>query len=53
MRNIKTKVIAAVIATTLLYGSALPAFASPLTEQQQQELTTVMGEYETILQKLR
>jgi len=52
MRNIKTKVIAAVIATTLLYGSALPVFASPLTEQQQQEITTVMGEYETILQKM-
>ncbi|MGB4588725.1 MAG: NlpC/P60 family protein [Clostridiaceae bacterium] len=52
MRNIKTKVIAAVIATTLLYGSVLPAFASPLTEQQQQELSAVTSEYETILQKM-
>lgn len=52
MRNIKTKVIAAVIATTLLYGSALPVFASPLTEQQQQELSTVTSEYEAILQKM-
>lgn len=52
MRNIKTKVIAAVIATTLLYGTALPVFASTLTEQQQQQLSAVTSEYEAILQKM-
>jgi len=52
MKNIRTKVIAAIIATTILYGTAMPAFAAQLTEQQQQELNTVVSEYETILQKM-
>lgn len=52
MKNIKRKLIAAVLATSFLYGVALPAYASPLTDVQQQELNTVTSEYEAILVKL-
>ena len=44
--------IAAVLATSLLYGAGIPVAATPLTEQQQMELDTVKSEYESILRKL-
>ncbi len=52
MKNIKSKLIAAILATTFMYGVALPVYATPLTDQQQQELNTVKSEYETILFKM-
>ncbi len=52
MKSIKRKLIATVLATSFLYGVALPAYATPLTEQQQQELNTIKSEYDTILTKL-
>lgn len=52
MKSIRKKMIAAVLATSLLYGAGIPVTATPLTEQQQMELDTVKSEYESILRKL-
>ena len=52
MKIVKSKVIAAVLATTLLYGTAMPVFASPLTTAQQAELETVQSQYDAIQQKM-
>ncbi len=52
MKSIKRKLIAAILATSFIYGVALPVYATPLTEQQQQELNTIKSEYETILYKM-
>lgn len=52
MKNIKRKLVAAILATSFMYGVALPAYATPLTEEQQVELNTVKSEYENILFKL-
>ncbi|MFH5836027.1 NlpC/P60 family protein [Proteiniclasticum sp. C24MP] len=52
MKSIRKKMIAAVLATSLLYGAGIPVTATPLTDQQQMELDTVKSEYDTILGKL-
>ena len=44
--------IAAILATSLLYGASIPVFATPLTDQQQMELDTIKSEYESILAKM-
>lgn len=44
--------IAAVLATALLYGASIPVSATPLTDQQQMELDTIKSEYESILAKM-
>lgn len=52
MRSIRNKMIAAILATSILYSAGVPVFASPLTSEQQMELDAVKSEYDTILLKM-
>ncbi len=52
MKNIKRKLLAAVLTVSVMYGVAIPAYATPLTEEQQVELNTVKSDYDNILFKL-
>lgn len=52
MRSIRNKMIAAILATSILYSAGVPVFASPLTSEQQMELDAVKSEYDTILRKM-
>jgi len=52
MRSIRKKMIAAILATSILYSAGVPVFASPLTSEQQIELDAVKSEYDTILRKM-
>lgn len=52
MKNIKRKLVAAVVATTIIYGTAIPALADPLTETQQQEINVATDKYEKIQEKI-
>ena len=52
MKNIKRKLVAAVLTVSVMYGVAIPAYATPLTEEQQVELNTVKSDYDNILFKL-
>jgi peptidoglycan DL-endopeptidase CwlO len=52
MRSIRNKMIAAILATSILYSAGIPVFASPLTSDQQMELDAVKSEYDTILRKM-
>ncbi len=52
MKNIKRKLVAAIVATTVMYGTALPAFAEPLTDTQKQEINVAKDKYEEIQDKI-
>lgn len=52
MKNIKRKLVAAAVATTIIYGTVLPAYAEPLTDMQQEEINIATDKYEKIQEKI-
>lgn len=52
MKNIKLKVIAAIIASSTLFGVATPVFASPVSTDVPQEMMEQQEEYKEIEEKI-
>ncbi len=52
MKNIKIKVIAALITTSTLFGVATPVMASPVSEEVQQEMLQQQAEYKEVEEKI-
>lgn len=55
MKSVKRRVLAAILAATVMYGTAVPVFASPttLTPDQQQELNAAEAEYRAITGRIQ
>lgn len=52
MKNIRMKVIAALITTSTLFGVATPVMASPVSEEIQQEMLQQQAEYKEVEEKI-
>lgn len=52
MKNIKLKVIAAIITSSTLFGVATPVFASPVTNEVSQEMMEQQEDYKEIEEKI-
>ncbi|MFH5837227.1 NlpC/P60 family protein [Proteiniclasticum sp. C24MP] len=52
MKNIRIKVIAALITTSTLFGVATPVMASPVSEEVQQEMLQQQAEYKEVEEKI-
>ncbi len=52
MKNIKLKVIAALITGSVLFGVATPVLAAPVSEELQQEMLVQQAEYKEIEEKI-
>lgn len=55
MKSVKRRVLAAILAATVMYGTAVPVFANPttLTPDQQQELNAAEAEYRAITGRIQ
>ena len=52
MKNIRMKVIAALITTSTLFGVTTPVMASPVSEEVQQEMLQQQAEYKEVEEKI-
>lgn len=52
MKNVKLKVISAIIAASTIFGVVTPVYASPITEQAIQEVQSKQDEYKAIEKRI-
>lgn len=52
MKTIKLKLVAALVAAAIMSSFSIPVYATPLTEEQQQELNAVKAEYDAVLYRM-
>lgn len=52
MKTIKLKLVAAMVAAAIMSSFSVPVYATPLTEEQQQELNAVKAEYDAVLYRM-
>jgi len=52
MKNIRIKVIAALITTSILFGVSIPVMATPVTSDVQQEMLQQQAEYKEVEEKI-